>query len=63
MDLYFVPSDEVARIRRGLSHPVIDADGHLAEFMPMVVDCMREVADAAVAERFVRFRRSPFTSG
>ena len=63
MDLHFVPSDEVARIRRGLSHPVIDADGHLAEFMPMVVDCMREVADAAVAERFVRFRRSPFTSG
>ena len=29
----------------------------------MVIDCMREVADDAVAERFVRFRRSPFTSG
>ncbi len=63
MALDFVPSEEVARIRRGLTHPVIDADGHLAEFMPMVVDCMREVADDAVAERFVRFRRSPFTSG
>ena len=48
---------------RRLSHPVIDADGHLAEFMPMVIDCMREVADDAVAERFIRFRRSPFTSG
>ena len=59
----FVPSDRVAEIRRRLTHPVIDADGHLAEFMPMVVDCMREVADDAVAERFVRFRRSPFTSG
>ena len=59
----FVPSEQVARIRRRLTHPVIDADGHLAEFMPMVVDCMREVADDAVAERFVRFRRSPFTSG
>ena len=58
-----MPSDEVARIRRRLTHPVIDADGHLAEFMPMVIDCMREVADDAVAERFIRFRRSPFTSG
>jgi predicted TIM-barrel fold metal-dependent hydrolase len=59
----FVPSDEVLRIRRHLAHPVIDADGHLVEFMPMVVDCMREVADDAVAERFIRFRQSPFTSG
>jgi predicted TIM-barrel fold metal-dependent hydrolase len=59
----FVPSDEVSRIRRRLAHPVIDADGHLVEFMPMVVDCLREVADDAVAERFIRFRRSPFTSG
>ena len=63
MTFDFVPSDEVLRIRRRLTHPVIDADGHLVEFMPMVVDCMREVSDDAVAERFIRFRRSPFTSG
>ena len=63
MAAHFVPSDQVAQIRRRLTHPVIDADGHLAEFMPMVIDCMREVADDAVAERFIRFRRSPFTSG
>ena len=63
MALDFVPSDRVAQIRRRLTHPVIDADGHLVEFMPMVIDCMREVADDAVAERFIRFRRSPFTSG
>jgi predicted TIM-barrel fold metal-dependent hydrolase len=58
-----VASDEVARIRRRLTHPVIDADGHLIEFMPMVIDCIREVAGDAVAERFVQYRRSPFTSG
>jgi len=29
----------------------------------MVMDCMREVADDAVAERFIEYRRSPFTSG
>jgi len=63
MSVEFVPSDEVTRIRDRLDHPIIDADGHLVEFMPMVVDCMREIADAAVAERFVEFRRSPFTSG
>ena len=61
MALDFVPSDEVAVIPRRLTHPVIDADGHLVEFMPMVVDCIREVADDTVAERFVQFRRSPFT--
>ena len=40
MAAHFVPSDEVARIRGRLAHPVIDADGHLVEFMPMVIDCM-----------------------
>ena len=63
MTFDFVPSKEVSRIRARLAHPIIDADGHLVEFMPMVIDCMREVADDAVADRFVRFRRSPFTSG
>ncbi len=59
----FVPADRVARIRRRLGAPVIDADGHLVEFMPMVIDCLREVAGADLARRFVEFRRSPFTSG
>jgi predicted TIM-barrel fold metal-dependent hydrolase len=59
----FMPSDRVSQIRRRLAHPIIDADGHLVEFMPMVIDCLREVADDAVAERFIRYRRSPFTSG
>jgi predicted TIM-barrel fold metal-dependent hydrolase len=63
MDSNFVPSDRVSQIRRRLGHPVIDADGHLVEFMPMVIDCMREIAGDAVAERFIRYRRSPFTSG
>jgi predicted TIM-barrel fold metal-dependent hydrolase len=59
----FVPNDRVSQIRRRLAHPIIDADGHLVEFMPMVIDCMREIAGDAVAERFIRYRRSPFTSG
>jgi len=63
MAFNFVPSDRVAQIRHHLAHPIIDADGHLVEFMPMVIDCLREVAGEAVAERFIRYRRSPFTSG
>ncbi len=60
---HFAASDQVAQIRRRISHPIIDADGHLVEFMPMVIDCMREIAGNAVAERFIEYRRSPFTSG
>jgi predicted TIM-barrel fold metal-dependent hydrolase len=63
MTINFVPSDEVSAIRRRLTHPIIDADGHLVEFMPMVIDCMREVAGDEVAERFIAYRRSPFTTG
>jgi predicted TIM-barrel fold metal-dependent hydrolase len=63
MAFNFVPNDRVAQIRRHLAHPIIDADGHLVEFMPMVIDCLREVAGEAVAERFIQYRRSPFTSG
>jgi predicted TIM-barrel fold metal-dependent hydrolase len=45
----FVPSDAVARIRTRLDHPVIDADGHQIEFMPLVRDHVVELAgeDAA----------------
>ena len=32
----FAPTDEVARIRARLHHPIVDADGHQIEFMPLV---------------------------
>jgi len=49
MSAAFVPTDEVARIRAQLDHPVIDADGHQIEFMPLVRDHVVELAgeDAA----------------
>ena len=49
MSFAFVPSDDVQRIRARLDHPVIDADGHLLEFLPLVNDLVREVAGDAVA--------------
>jgi hypothetical protein len=44
----FEPSDEVMRIRSGLSHPVVDSDGHLVEFPPLIEDFLAEDADAEV---------------
>ena len=41
MSFTFVPSDDVAAIRNRLDHPVIDSDGHLLEFMPLVRDIIR----------------------
>src|SRR5262245_35093962 len=52
MDFHFVRSREVARIRERLDHPVVDADGHLLEFMPVVLDLVREEAGASLAKRF-----------
>jgi predicted TIM-barrel fold metal-dependent hydrolase len=51
----FSPSSAVAEIRAGLGHPVIDADGHLIEMMPLVGDIVREQGGADVARRFRGF--------
>src|SRR5262245_30896181 len=52
MGFEFAPSDEVARIRARLDHPIVDADGHLVEFLPLVVDLLHEEAGASVARAF-----------
>ena len=52
MPFRFVPSDEVQQIRKRIDHPIVDADGHLIEVIPVVIDFIREVAGAGVAERF-----------
>ena len=43
---------DAASIRAGLDHPVVDADGHLVESIPLVVERMRAVGGSAVADRF-----------
>ena len=54
----FLPSDEVAAIRDRLDHPVIDSDGHLIEYLPLVRDFLVEEADESVAQGFDRMVRS-----
>ena len=47
-------SDHVtsAAVRAQLSHPVIDADGHIIEFLPVVRDYLVEVGGRKLAEEF-----------
>jgi predicted TIM-barrel fold metal-dependent hydrolase len=43
-----------AAIRAQLDHPVVDADGHLIEFIPLVRDYVVELGGSALGERFDR---------
>ncbi|MFN8025362.1 MAG: amidohydrolase family protein [Acidimicrobiia bacterium] len=50
----FLPSSEVREVREHLDHPVIDSDGHLIEYVPLVRDFIVEEAGESVAQRFDR---------
>ena len=45
-------TDEVRRIRARLDHPIIDSDGHLIEFLPLVRDLLVDLAGESVAKGF-----------
>lgn len=45
----FPPTKAVSAIRDRLGHPVIDSDGHLIEFMPMVRDHVVELGGESMA--------------
>ncbi len=47
-----------ADIRARLSHPIIDADGHLVEYVPTFLDYLRQVAGPEIAGRFERMVRT-----
>jgi predicted TIM-barrel fold metal-dependent hydrolase len=44
---------DVAAIRARLDHPVVDADGHVVEALPVLVDHIAKAAGDDVARRFV----------
>jgi predicted TIM-barrel fold metal-dependent hydrolase len=45
---------DAARLRDRLGHPVIDADGHVIEFLPAVLPYLREHLGPALFERYRR---------
>jgi predicted TIM-barrel fold metal-dependent hydrolase len=57
MPFPFPRNERAEEIRAQLDHPVIDADGHLIEYMPLVDEMVREIADDAVADRYRAFMR------
>jgi predicted TIM-barrel fold metal-dependent hydrolase len=52
-----------AQIRAAVDHPIVDADGHLVEVMPLFEEYLREVGGHAVADRYARARGWARTAG
>src|SRR5215510_16245397 len=50
-----------ATIRARLNHPIIDSDGHTAEFEPALFDYMKEIGGSKVVERFKAAPDVPFS--
>jgi predicted TIM-barrel fold metal-dependent hydrolase len=48
-----------AEIRARLSHPIIDSDGHIAEFEPALIDYLEREAGSATADRVRRLVLEP----
>ena len=49
-----------AAIREKLNHPIIDSDGHTAEFEPVLFDYLRDVGGSRAVERLLAMPDSPF---
>lgn len=49
-----------ARVRERLDHPIIDSDGHVAEFEPALFDYLEEVGGAGLVQR-LKSMDSPFS--
>ena len=53
------PHAKVEALRRRIDHPIVDADGHQLETVPVLLDYIREVGGSAMPERFLQFLRVP----
>jgi hypothetical protein len=45
-------SSSVAGVRAAIDHPVVDADGHVVESLPVLVEYIAKVAGSDVASGF-----------
>jgi predicted TIM-barrel fold metal-dependent hydrolase len=52
MSTTYARSAELESIRAQIDHPIIDGDGHVIEYLPLVRDILVEVAGPEIAERF-----------
>lgn len=49
------PLAKVEEIRRRIAHPIVDADAHQLETVPVLLDYLREVGGANMPNRFLEF--------
>lgn len=54
-------TDKVEKIKQRLDHPVIDGDGHLIEYLPIVRDFVSEIAGEDVGQRFDQLTKGSVT--
>ena len=54
----YLPSEDVRAIRESIDHPIIDSDGHLVEYLPLVRDFLSRDAGESVAKAFDRVTHS-----
>jgi predicted TIM-barrel fold metal-dependent hydrolase len=45
------PAADVEHIRASIDHPIVDGDGHMLEYMPLVFERLRELAGQAAVDR------------
>jgi hypothetical protein len=50
-----------AVIRARLNHPIIDSDGHSAEFEPALFEYLKDVVGSRAVERLLALPDSPFS--
>jgi predicted TIM-barrel fold metal-dependent hydrolase len=48
----YPPSAAVAAIRARVGHPIVDNDGHIIEYLPLVRDILVDLAGGEIAQRF-----------
>jgi predicted TIM-barrel fold metal-dependent hydrolase len=51
------PHAKVEALKRRLDHPIVDADAHQLESVPVLLDFIREIGGSAMPERFAAYMR------
>jgi predicted TIM-barrel fold metal-dependent hydrolase len=56
----FQPSERIEQIRKRLDCPVIDSDGHLTEFRPVLMEYIAKAGGSNMPNRFIQARQGTF---
>jgi len=51
------PHPKIEELRSRIDHPIVDADGHQLETVPVLLDYIREIGGSSMPERFLAYLR------